>query len=792
MKQLTFIFLFLTIHFSNVLAGGFNSVYSNDGSTVWAVGNNGLICYSNDGGQNWGSSIVGSLTHNSVFATNSNIIAVGNSGSIRVRLINGDFWSFIPTGLQNLNSVNFINDDTGWIVGDAGSIYITTDAGLTWNSQTSPVSENLNSVKMFSSNSGLACGNNGKVIYWNGTDWNVYSTSVSYNLLSVDKKNNTIIATAEDGIIIKSVDDGNNWSIINLKSEVKPNVTSVFMFDENIFYSCGGGGFIRKSNDGGSSFTFQENPMMGNLVDIYFYNSNQGWAVSSLNNAVLRTTNGGVNWLLSTGTTVNYSWSLKQSGSGNIGHGFCLHPFNKNAVFIAMGNKVFRSYNKGETWTQISTLSPGSKAHTFFVSSVDSNYMIASMDESAGKILRSTNYGLNWSVTWTGALTSYGMPLMADQTTPNQVYLNPDNSVLLKSTNWGLNWSSVGTKVFRSPDNITVAWENPDVIYIGDGVTGSGVAELFKTTNGGLNWTLVHTVSGSEIPFTVVSRLDPNLTYHSCWSSGGIWKSGNQWTSFNQAAATGNAWAVDIAKDDPTVVGYGVYGSTVYYSTNSGSTFASSSVGSSPEAGMLFYDRGTLLSQKGGGVYKMNINYNVPVVLENLQLTALVEGFYNSSIDQMTEDTITVFLRNSNSPYAAVDSAKAKLNTAGAGSYIFKNAVDGVNYFLQLRHRNALETWSKNVLNFTGSLMNYNFTSDSAKAYGNNMIKYGSKWVLYVGDLNREGLIDGTDLSMVDNAISIFTSGYAIEDCNGDNIVDGSDGILVENNSSNFVGVLKP
>ncbi|MBV6477732.1 MAG: Ycf48-like protein [Ignavibacteria bacterium] len=614
MKQITILLILILMNCSNLFADGFNSVHSKDGITVWAAGNNGSIFYSSNGGQNWINSLVGSYTHNSVFATNSKVFIVGNSGSIRVSENNGGYWSFIPKGNRNLNSVHFVDDNLGWTVGDAGSIYKTTDAGATWDTQTSPVTENLNSIKMQSPTSGVACGNNGKVIYWDGNSWNLYTTSVTNNLLSIDRKNNTIIATAEDGIIIKSTNSGLNWITIDYKSEVKPNITSVFMFDENTFYSCGGGGFIRKSIDGGDNFTFQENPMMGNLVDIYFYNSNQGWAVSSLNNAVLRTTNGGNTWSLPDGTTVNYTWTNKQAGSSNIGNGFCLHPFNKNAIFIAMGNKVYRSYDRGETWSQFSTITPGSRAHTFFVSSVDTNYMLASMDESAGKVLRSSNYGANWTVVWNGALTSYGMPMIADQTTPNQVYLNPDNSVLLKSTNWGLNWTNVGTKVFRSPDNLTVAWNDPNVIFSGDGVTGSGVAELFKTTNGGLNWSLVHSVSGSEIPFTVVSKLDQNLSYHSCWSSGGIWKSTNHWTTFSQVAGTGNAWAVDIAKDDPTVVGYGVYGSAVYYSTNSGVSFTSSNVGSSPEAGMYFYDRGTLLSQKGGGVYKMKITYNVPFI----------------------------------------------------------------------------------------------------------------------------------------------------------------------------------
>ena len=185
-------------------------------------------------------------------------------------------------------------------------------------------------------------------------------------------------------------------------------------------------------------------------------------------------------------------------------------------------------------------------------------------------------------------------------------------------------------------------------------------------------------------------------------------------------------------------------------------------------------------------------NKNNPLVLQNLQLTALIEGFYNSASNLMTEDTVSVYLRYSYSPYAVVDSAKVKLNSAGTGSYIFRYAADGVYYYLQLKHRNALETWSKNALSFSGSVLNYNFTTDSTKAYGNNMTKKGSKWVLFVGDISHEGVIDGTDMSLLDNAAAVFTTGYVKEDCNGDNVVDGSDGLLIENNAYNFVSVIKP
>jgi len=50
---------------------------------------------------------------------------------------------------------------------------------------------------------------------------------------------------------------------------------------------------------------------------------------------------------------------------------------------------------------------------------------------------------------------------------------------------------------------------------------------------------------------------------------------------------------------------------TVYISLDGGATIITTTVPSSPEAGMLFYDRGNLFAQHGGGVYKLVVTYNV-------------------------------------------------------------------------------------------------------------------------------------------------------------------------------------
>lgn len=175
-----------------------------------------------------------------------------------------------------------------------------------------------------------------------------------------------------------------------------------------------------------------------------------------------------------------------------------------------------------------------------------------------------------------------------------------------------------------------------------------------------------------------------------------------------------------------------------------------------------------------------------------LDLTMLIEGFYDQNSNQMVRDTVRVYLRNTTNPYAIIDSAKGYLTSSGTQSFLFNNAVNGTNYYIQIKHRSALETWSKTGAMFTSNYMAYNFTTDSAKAFGNNMTKRGSRWVLYGGDVNRDGFVDVSDLSLIDNDVNGFLSGYVVTDLNGDDFVDVTDLAIADNNSTAFVGRITP
>ncbi|MBK8983680.1 MAG: proprotein convertase P-domain-containing protein [Ignavibacteria bacterium] len=191
-----------------------------------------------------------------------------------------------------------------------------------------------------------------------------------------------------------------------------------------------------------------------------------------------------------------------------------------------------------------------------------------------------------------------------------------------------------------------------------------------------------------------------------------------------------------------------------------------------------------------------------------LSLSAYVEGLYNPASNLMTPDTMRVFIRSHFSPYDILDSSKAVLNNSGNANFVLTKVPDGVPVFIQLKHRNSIETWSKKpVSGSTFSLLfsihfppltshlNYDFTSSPGNAFGNNMIQVDTgpnKFAVYSGDVNQDGTVDISDVGLIVNDAAIFATGYLPTDINGDGLTDVADAVYADNNSFNFISKITP
>ncbi|MBK8983649.1 MAG: hypothetical protein IPM38_15370 [Ignavibacteria bacterium] len=178
-------------------------------------------------------------------------------------------------------------------------------------------------------------------------------------------------------------------------------------------------------------------------------------------------------------------------------------------------------------------------------------------------------------------------------------------------------------------------------------------------------------------------------------------------------------------------------------------------------------------------------------------ITMVMEAFYNPSNNRLnSSDTVRMYLRNTSSPYAVVDSAKEIVNfiTLKSG-FKLVTATTGT-YYLQMKHRNSIETWSNAGVNYTvGNTMVYDFTTATNKAFGNNQTQVDAspvRFAIYSGDVNQDGTVDIADGGLVDNDASTFVSGYVPTDVNGDSITDIDDAVYVDNNGLNFIGKVTP
>jgi photosystem II stability/assembly factor-like uncharacterized protein len=127
--------------------------------TAWAVGGHGLLLKTADGGRHWRSQMVyGVSDNNGVCAVNGKTAWVASDyGALRRTTDGGTVWNeqepTLPGGFYLLG-VSALGPRTAWVVGGgtaipAGGIILhTTDAGATWQIQTTPVDVTLRRVSL--------------------------------------------------------------------------------------------------------------------------------------------------------------------------------------------------------------------------------------------------------------------------------------------------------------------------------------------------------------------------------------------------------------------------------------------------------------------------------------------------------------------------------------------------------------------------------------------------------------------------------------------------------------------
>ena len=162
----------------------------------------------------------------------------------------------------------------------------------------------------------------------------------------------------------------------------------------------------------------------------------------------------------------------------------------------------------------------------------------------------------------------------------------------------------------------------------------------------------------------------------------------------------------------------------------------------------------------------------------------------NAGTSTTVTDQITVELRDPNT-LAVVSSVNTILYTNGTAVCNFPPVNN--SYYIVVRHRNNLVTWSAAPIAIGTTPVYYDFSTAASKAYGNNQIqKEPGIWAMYSGDIQQDENIDLLDLSLLEVDINNFENGYFVTDLNGDGNVDLLDAPLLEDNVNNFIYSIHP
>lgn len=209
---------------------------------------------------------------------------------------------------------------------------------------------------------------------------------------------------------------------------------------------------------------------------------------------------------------------------------------------------------------------------------------------------------------------------------------------------------------------------------------------------------------------------------------------------------------------------------------------------------------GATVATAGGSLYGMS-----PFAM--LGVKAFLQGSYTSNAmnnylysqglhaDVTAVDSLYVNLWSPSALAAANPgySYKTLLHTDGNSNImLLPEAALGNTYYIALRHRSSIETWSASPVTMSSSV-SYDFTTAASKAYGGNQANLGGgKYALFSGDLNQDGMIETEDYTIMENDVLNILFGYQVSDLTEDGMVETSDYTLMENNVLGIIFMARP
>jgi photosystem II stability/assembly factor-like uncharacterized protein len=430
------------------------------------------------------------------FVNNTTGFAVGEFGTVLKTINEGQTWTQLTAGTsRTLRAVYFVDASTGFVAGDSGTILKTTNGGTSWITLTSGTLNTLRTIFFRDANTGTVAGNSGTIIKTadGGTTWNPQTSGTTRRLVGISYPSadtGYIVGYSQGGqggtAVMRTTNGGTNWSTVD---SVSNNFyTGVSFIDANNGFVCANSNRIIQTTDAGA--TWFRDSVAGNWNGISYISPNTVYATGS-NGALAKSADNGV------------SWSALTSGTFSSFFGISFTSPTTGTV-VGTAGIILRTTSGGDSWSnQISSVTT---QELFAVDFYNRNIGVAA--GRSATLLRTTNAGKNWTSQVSGGIGIFrGLYVL----NANTYIAVSDSGSIVRTTNAGESWN-VQQLGASQPLYAVYFSDNQNGFLVG----ANGL--IMKSTDSGETWTALT----SGITTALVGTYFLNEMYGVAVGSGGI------------------------------------------------------------------------------------------------------------------------------------------------------------------------------------------------------------------------------------------------------------------------------
>jgi len=262
-----------------------------------------------------------------------------------------------------------------------------------------------------------------------------------------------------------------NWSQQN------SNTTVPFFcvdFLDSLNGVAGGGAYLTKTSNGGLNWINQNIIFMdpfSQVTSLSFIDQSNIYGLTTGKSEFLKTTNAGFSWNFN---PINYP------SFSDIPRKMSFNGLNNGNIVTDLGF-ILSTTNAGTSWTIDSSFKPLYRQIGVLFNVNRVSEQIAYVSGAGGRVIKSTNAGINWFTT-TGGRYNYNTNYFVNQ---NTGFTAGNDGKILKTTNAGMNWVEKPSNTIQNLNEVVFADEHTGYVC---GDTGT----VLKTTNGGESWVSIN------------------------------------------------------------------------------------------------------------------------------------------------------------------------------------------------------------------------------------------------------------------------------------------------------------